>query len=142
MLNKENYRKITARTSDETLRDSLTKAKFWLAVCSNQKLETVFKGLTSRELAPAEERGSLREGLHLDNHLQRVGDHQAPASAVTQSCFGRATKAGMSCRISDPPIRKTRTVRGTVEAALARANSTLGRKGRPRSLSIFFLQAR
>ena len=31
--------------SDKTFWDSLTKAKFWLAVCLNLKLETVFKGL-------------------------------------------------------------------------------------------------
>jgi len=36
---------LTARTSDKTFRDSLTKARFWLAVCLNLKLETVFKGL-------------------------------------------------------------------------------------------------
>jgi len=31
--------------SDKTFWDSLTKAKFWLAVCLNLKLETEFKGL-------------------------------------------------------------------------------------------------
>ncbi len=60
-----------AHTSDKTFRDSLTKAKFWLAVCSNPELETtVLKGLTF---------WSLREGQQLEFHLQQVGDHQAPA---------------------------------------------------------------
>jgi hypothetical protein len=67
------------------------------------------------------------------------------------------SKSASTCRISDPPMRNTKSSRTlpfclacacsspvsfAVGAALARANSAIGRKGRLHSLSIFSLQAR
>ena len=63
-----------------------TKAKFWLAVCSNLKLGTVFKDL-----------------LYLDNHLQQVGDHQAPAEG------GRVRLVLPVCRTADETFRHSLT---------------------------------
>jgi len=76
----------TAHTYNETFRDSLQKLNFGWLYAQPYSLELYLKDL-----------------LYLDNHLQQIGDHQAPAEG------GRVRLVLPVCRTADETFRHSLT---------------------------------